>query len=48
MFGLVRLVVLCGVAFVTGVLYERNSAREACPPIGIWQDGICIIQGGGQ
>lgn len=48
MFGLIRLVILCAVAFVAGVLYERNGAREACPPIGIWQNGICIIQGGGQ
>lgn len=48
MFGLIRLVVLCGVAFIAGVLYERHGAREACPPIGVWQNGMCFIQRGGQ
>ena len=48
MFGLFRLVILCAIAFLAGVLFERNDAREACEATGEWQDGLCTIKEGAQ
>ncbi|MEL6620384.1 MAG: hypothetical protein AAFY39_17060 [Pseudomonadota bacterium] len=42
MFGLVRTIVLILVAFVAGLLFERNQAAEACAVSGgQMQDGVC-------
>jgi len=43
MFGLIRLPLLLGVAFVAGVFYERSQAREACLVAGgTPQAGLCL------
>ena len=41
MFGLIRLVILCAIAFVAGVLFERNNFRAECAEIGEWDAGFC-------
>lgn len=41
MFGLIRLVILCAVAFVAGVFFERNNFRSECAKVGDWQQGFC-------
>lgn len=42
MFGLVRTTILVLVAFVAGVLYERNGVSEACLGSGgNMHDGVC-------
>ena len=42
MFRLIRLVFLIGVAFVTGVFYERNTQRTVCLDGGAsWDRGVC-------
>jgi len=42
-FGLIRLPLLIGAAFVAGVFYERDQAREACRAAGgVPQAGVCI------
>jgi len=47
MFGLVRLVIFAAVAFVAGVLYERNNASEACKAAGgQYARGLCNTNGG--
>lgn len=44
MFGLIRLVILCAVAFVAGVLYERNNTRQACDALdGLSTNGLCVV-----
>jgi hypothetical protein len=43
MFGLVRLVIFAGIAFVAGVLFERNDQRTACETAGTWKNGICLV-----
>ena len=49
MFRLVRLVVLCMMAFVAGVFYERLNAKEACDAIGgVETNGLCITTGAQQ
>jgi len=42
MFRLIRLVLFVALAFVGGVLYERNAAREVCLAGGAtWERGTC-------
>lgn len=45
MFGLIRLPILLMVAFVAGVLYERNNQHVICKERGVWQDGLCLETG---
>ncbi|MFA3920294.1 hypothetical protein [Ruegeria hyattellae] len=45
MFGLIRLPVLLMVAFVAGVLYERNNQHAVCEERGVWRDGLCLGTG---
>jgi hypothetical protein len=43
MFRLLRTLILVMIAFVAGVLYERNNARETCAAGGgLWLLDICI------
>lgn len=43
MFGLIRLPLLVGLAFVAGMLYERSEARTAClAAAGEMRDNLCI------
>ncbi|WP_233494830.1 hypothetical protein [Ruegeria sp. A3M17] len=42
MIGLIRLPILLLIAFIVGVFFERNNQREACAPLGDWQDGLCL------
>lgn len=45
MFRLVRLVVLCMMAFVAGVFYERLNAKEAFDAIGgLDSHGLCVVK----
>lgn len=45
MFGLIRLVILCAVAFVAGVLYERHNVTQVCTARdGLSANGLCVIQ----
>jgi len=45
MFGLIRLIVLCAIAFVTGVLYERHNVTQACTAIeGHATNGLCLVR----
>lgn len=45
MFGLVRLVILCAVAFVAGVLYERHNTGETCDTLGGRSaNGLCLVK----
>jgi len=42
MFGLIRTTVLVLIAFVAGLLYERNRAADACTGAGgEMHDGVC-------
>ncbi|MEP2891486.1 MAG: hypothetical protein ABJR46_03280 [Tateyamaria sp.] len=42
MFGLIRTPILLLIAFVAGLLYERNQAGEACVEAGGKKhDGVC-------
>ncbi len=41
MFGLIRLVLFTGLAFVAGVLFERSDQRNECP--GTYRAGICYV-----
>jgi len=42
MFGLIRTTVLVLIAFVAGLLYERNQAAEACVDAGgEMHNGVC-------
>lgn len=42
MFGLVRLVILCLIAFVAGVLFERQAQTKRCAEAGgVWNNRIC-------
>ncbi|MEM9500037.1 MAG: hypothetical protein AAGA28_19120 [Pseudomonadota bacterium] len=45
MLRLIRLVLLCGAAFVAGVFFERGNARDTCNGLGEWRDGLCIVPG---
>ncbi|MEM8731082.1 MAG: hypothetical protein AAGF79_14315 [Pseudomonadota bacterium] len=43
MFRLLRLAILLAVAFVAGVLFERDRAGSACAEQdGLWQNGLCM------
>jgi len=45
MFGLIRLTVLCAVAFVAGVLYERYNIKQSCDIIeGVTSNGVCLVK----
>ena len=45
MFGLIRLVILCAVAFVAGVLYERHNVNQACDALdGLASNGLCLVK----
>lgn len=42
MFGLIRLPLLLGLAFIVGVFFERSQAREACLAAGgTMQAALC-------
>jgi len=42
MFGLLRTAILVCVAFVGGLLFERNQTAEACDGSGgVMRDGMC-------
>ena len=42
MFGLFRTAILILIAFVAGLLFERNQAAEACTAAGgEYRDGVC-------
>jgi len=42
MFRLIRLIVLVAAAFVIGVFYKRNTAREVClNGGGVWERATC-------
>lgn len=42
MFGIVRLVILCLIAFVAGVLFERQAQAERCLAAGgLWTSRVC-------
>jgi len=42
MFGLIRTVILIGIAFIGGLMFERNQAGDACAAAGGTQVlGIC-------
>jgi len=42
MFGLIRTTVLVLIAFVAGLLYERNQTADACTGAGgIMHNGVC-------
>lgn len=42
MFGLIRTAILVMIAFVAGLMYERNQVREACTgQAGTIRDGVC-------
>ena len=43
MFSLIRLLIFSGLAFVAGVLFERNEQRTACAETGSWQNGTCLV-----
>lgn len=43
MFGLIRLPILCAIAFVGGMIYERGNVRAACDAVdGFSVNGLCI------
>lgn len=43
MFRLVRLIILVMFAFVSGMLFERNNAKEICQNGGgLWISDICV------
>ncbi|WP_371227599.1 hypothetical protein [Roseovarius sp. 2305UL8-3] len=43
MFKLIRLPILCAIAFVGGMIYERANVREACTVVGGSSvNGLCI------
>lgn len=43
MFGIVRLIVLCLIAFVAGVLFERQAQAERCIAAGgVWESRVCL------
>ncbi len=47
MFRLIRFVILCMLAFVAGVFYERKNTADACKAVGgEMVAGLCIAQGG--
>ena len=42
MFGLIRTAILILIAFMAGLLFERNQAAEACTGQGgVMRDGVC-------
>lgn len=42
MFGLIRTVILVMIAFVAGLMFERNQTSEACDSEGgTMRDGVC-------
>lgn len=42
MFGLIRTAVLVMIAFVAGLMFERNQTAEACSGQGgTMRDGVC-------
>ncbi len=43
MFNLIRLPILCAIAFVGGMIYERVNVREACDVVGGFSvNGLCM------
>jgi hypothetical protein len=47
MFRLIRLVILCMIAFVLGVFYERQNVHTACTALGGEMiNGLCLGQAG--
>jgi len=43
MFRLLRLLIFTCIAFIAGVLFERNAAQETCAArSGLWIDNICV------
>lgn len=43
MFRLVRTIILVMFAFVAGMLFERNNARESCEFVGgLWIMDVCV------
>ncbi len=42
----IRLILVCGVAFVAGVFYERSNAQDLCDAAGgTWtRDNICAVE----
>jgi len=45
MFGLIRLVILCAVAFVAGVFYERQNVSTTCEAVGGQKSGgLCVVR----
>lgn len=43
MFGIFRTLILIAVAFVAGVLFERNNQKTLCDEIGgTWRVGVCV------
>lgn len=45
MFGLIRLVILCAIAFIAGVLYERYNIKQACDALdGVASNGLCVVE----
>jgi len=45
MFRLIRLVVLCLMAFVAGVFFERNNQMTLCENNGGTWSGVCAVEG---
>lgn len=42
MFGIVRLIILCLIAFVAGVFFERQAQADRCIAAGgVWQSRVC-------
>lgn len=43
MFGIFRTLILIAVAFVAGVLFERNNQKTLCEETGgIWRASVCV------
>jgi hypothetical protein len=43
MFRVIRLIILVTVAFVAGMLHERNGSRTICENGGgLWIENICV------
>lgn len=46
MFGLIRLVIACLIAFVAGVMFERHNQSEACAQDGgTWTSAAYCVRG---
>jgi len=46
LFRPIRMLILAGLAFVAGILFERSNSNETCAALGgQWAGGICVEKG---